>query len=212
MVEFMYYYNDDVLNKNAKQPDVYLTEEEAQAKADEAAKAAISNNGLARLVDDANTSSLVNVKASDFPEGITKIAPYTFYWAKTLGDIELPEGITSIGDSFCSQSSVTKIVFPDSYKTYPNATVQYCSHLTTVVFGANLSLFGNSTSAAIFQGCSKLTAVVFKRTSGVVILNGKPNSTITSYYVPDALVDSYKASSYWSAYADYIKPLSEWEG
>lgn len=37
-------------------------------------------------------------------------------------------------------------------------------------------------------------------------------STGTRIYVPDELVEEYKVAENWTAYADYIKPLSELEG
>lgn len=69
-----------------------------------------------------------------------------------------------------------------------------------------------------FYNCPKLTTVVIRTTSKVCTLsnvNAFTSSGVASgtgyVYVPDALVDSYKAASNWSTYANQIKGLSELE-
>ena len=69
-----------------------------------------------------------------------------------------------------------------------------------------------------FYNCPKLAIVVIRTTSKVCTLsnvNAFTSSGIASgtgyVYVPDNLVDSYKAASNWSTYANQIKGLSELE-
>ena len=72
-------------------------------------------------------------------------------------------------------------------------------------------------SNAAFDGCSNLTSIILRNTEQVctvkkthswdntVIYNG------TGYiYVPDELVEQYKAATYWINCSDKIKPLSEY--
>lgn len=67
----------------------------------------------------------------------------------------------------------------------------------------------------MFSGCTSLEALVIDGESVFNLSAGSGLSTSgigrgTGYvYVPDALVDSYKAASYWSTYANQIRPLSE---
>jgi hypothetical protein len=82
-----------------------------------------------------------------------------------------------------------------------------CSSLATVDLPEATSI-GDSA----FSSCSSLTTVILRNTEQVVTLSntnafsGAANAII---YVPDSLVDSYKAANNWSTYADRIKGLSE---
>lgn len=91
-----------------------------------------------------------------------------------------------------------------------------CTALAIVDVPNVTSICANSLS-----GCSVLTALIL-RSDAVVVLentnalanaNGMSNSAIangTGYvYVPSALVDSYKAATNWSAYADQILAIED---
>ena len=69
------------------------------------------------------------------------------------------------------------------------------------------------TSGYVFMDASRLKSLIIPGDTLVTITNttlsGMPAAT--KIYVPDELVASYKAASYWSARASYIKPLSEYE-
>lgn len=58
-----------------------------------------------------------------------------------------------------------------------------------------------------------LRAVVFQGTTIVRLADGRmPKRSTCSYYVPDEVIDDWKADSTWSSYINYIKPLSEYDG
>lgn len=104
--------------------------------------------------------------------------------------------------------------------TYTNNRVQSigerafngCSELTSVDFSAVTTI-----SDYAFYSCKKLTSVVLRKTDTICTLsatfafNNTPIKSGTGYiYVPDTLVDQYKAATNWSTYAANIKPLSEY--
>lgn len=69
-------------------------------------------------------------------------------------------------------------------------------------------------SSYVFYNATKLTTLIIPGDTLVTIANSNALSNMpaaTKIYVPDELVASYKAASYWSARASYIKPLSEYE-
>ena len=108
---------------------------------------------------------------------------YAFYGCSALTNVSLPN-VTSIG----------------SY------TFQNCSHLESV----NLP---NATSidSYAFNSCSALTTVILRANQVATLANtnaftGANNAII---YVPDSLVDSYKAATNWSTYTSRIKGISE---
>jgi hypothetical protein len=82
-----------------------------------------------------------------------------------------------------------------------------CSSLATVDLPEATSI-----GSSAFYGCSRLRTVILRNTERVATLSstnaftGAANAII---YVPDSLVESYKAANNWSTYADRIKGLSE---
>ena len=82
-----------------------------------------------------------------------------------------------------------------------------CSKLTSVDLPAATSIGGNA-----FSNCPALTRVILRSTDKVATLSftsAFSNTNNAIIYVPDALVDDYKAATNWSTYADRIKGLSE---
>jgi hypothetical protein len=95
----------------------------------------------------------------------------------------------------------------DEITNIGNYAFYNCSKLTTVDLPETTSIDGYA-----FYNCKSLTTVILRNTERVATLSstnvfaGAANAII---YVPDSLVDSYKAANNWSAYADRIKGLSE---
>ena len=152
-------------------------------------------------------SALTNVA---LPAAIT-IRSYAFSSCSNLTSIALPAATTIGSSAFSSCSKLTSVDFPAA-TTIGNSAFYGCSKLTSVDFPAATTI-GNSA----FYGCSKLTSVVLRKTdticelSGTSVFNNTPIKSGTGYiYVPDALVDQYKAATNWSTYAANIKPLSEY--
>ena len=142
---------------------------------------------------------------------------------------------TRIGSSaFSNCSSLVSAKFP--LVTYvENNALDACSKLVSVylplveVFGG--SVFKGDTSLETvdfpvlntiwelaFSGCTALKTVVLRlnRVSQLKtadVFNNTPIANGTGYiYVPDDLVEQYKAATNWSTYANQIKPISELEG
>lgn len=119
--------------------------------------------------------------------------------------------ITSIGNyAFCGCSSLVSIDFPLVASLDDNAFLS-CSALTTANFPAVTSI-GNYA----FNSCSHLTTLILRNTNtvcalGAMVLASTPIASGTGYiYVPAALVDSYKANSNWSAYANQFRALENY--
>ena len=96
----------------------------------------------------------------------------------------------------------------------PRYLVYNAQSLTTVVLNYPIVLTASYTITNIFYGCPHLTGT----TGGSVYYNyestrtyyGNPEQLKDLYfYVPDDLVEDYKAATNWSVYADQIKPISE---
>lgn len=94
---------------------------------------------------------------------------------------------------------------------------QSVNSLKIADFG-NVSAFTSGDASNTFKNATNMKAVVIRKTDGVATL-GTVNAfkwllnNVTGWYiyVPDDLVDAYKADSKWSTFADYFKPLSEYD-
>ena len=79
---------------------------------------------------------------------------------------------------------------------YTNTGVAISDHIMT------------SGSGVVFNGSPIKRIVITGTTVGT--MTGINTDVLEGIYVPDTAVDTFKAHSSWSAYADYIKPLSEY--
>ena len=100
-----------------------------------------------------NCHSLI---AIDLPEGVTSIGQGAFYRCSSLTAINLPEGIKSIGTgAFNGCSSLTAIDLPEGIKSIGNSAFACCSSLTAIDLPEGFKSIGNSA----FDGCSSLTYI-----------------------------------------------------
>lgn len=88
--------------------------------------------------------------------------------------------------------------------------------VTTIWLGNDSTTWKVSNSRSIFNYTSNLKHVVIRGTNVLNITSSDAfsNSSIAAgtglIYVPDSLVEDYKAANYWSTYASQIKPISEY--
>ena len=148
---------------------------------------------------------------TELPSGLTSIEDSAFQGCFELALSSLPSGLTSIGDY--AFSNCTKVTIPE----IPSGITIISSHVFEYLTVPKLILQGNIERILAYAfaytkintlALPNVTAVpslfsenVFKSSN---ILNG------TGYiYVPDTLVEDFKAATNWSTYAEQIKPISE---
>ena len=168
-----------------------------------------------------------NISGDCSNDRVTSIGDYAFYGCTKLTTVDFP-AVTSIGDNaFNGCSNLTTANFPVAIIIGDNA-FSNCSKFTTANFPAvttiGSSAFSSSTlttvdfpavtsiSSGAFRYCSQLTTLILRNTEKVATLNSTNafnNAAKCIIYVPDELVDDYKAASNWSKYANRIKGLSE---
>lgn len=121
------------------------------------------------------------------------------------------------GSEFINCSALTNVEFPALTTISGSNTFSGCTSLKTADFPALLTISGSDTFAGRYDAsaCTSLDALILRAPSVVSLasagfLTGTPIASGTGYiYVPDNLVDSYRAATNWSTYADQIKGLSE---
>lgn len=142
----------------------------------------------------------------------TNTGDYAFYDCANLVDINFPIATTVSAQCFRGCTSLEEVEFPKA--TYIGAYAFYQDKALKILRVPNAKEFGISA----LNGCTGLTALVIEQAEKICTLSSNvfANSSVASgtgfIYVPDDMVDSYKAHTNWSAYASQIKPLSELEG
>ena len=146
-------------------------------------------NTVDSVGDEALTKSIIDRSITEIRDNcVTSIGRYAFSYCSALTAADFPAA-TIIGDF-----------------AFDN-----CSNLTTADFPA-ATIIGQYA----FYYCSKLNTLILR--SGTMAklydtnaFSSTPISSGTGYiYVPAALVDSYKAASNWSTYANQIRAIEDY--
>ena len=146
----------------------------------------------------------------NFP-AVTHIDVYVFKNCKKLKSVNFPAATFISTGCFSGCTALSNVELPVA-KTV-QATIFYnCTALERVDFPV-VSNIGSS----VFNRCSALTCVIFRTTTKVVTMSSTntfmntPIASGTGYiYVPSALVDSYKAATNWSTYANQIRAIEDY--
>ena len=143
---------------------------------------------------------------------VTSIRKWGFYYTPQLAeDVSFP-ALEYMDNEAFSSSSITGFTAPKII-SINTGCFNYCSGLRFIDVGSA------DRSTQIYIGSNAISNVpaferLIIRNSSVARLASSNSlnvgSSLTGIYVPDSLVDSYKAATNWSAYADKIKPLSEY--
>lgn len=127
---------------------------------------------------------------ADFPN-VTSTGVNVFYACYALHTVNLPSLISINSNVFAYSSLLKRLDFPSV----------------------------ESISGGAFSSCSRLVTLILRKADAVCTLenvsafSGTPIAKSTGFvYVPDDLVEQYKAATNWSTYASQIKPISELEG
>lgn len=137
-----------------------------------------------------------------------------FNFCKGLKRISFPNLQTIYSDAFAYCSYLESVFLPNA-EIISSTAFRGCSSLSTVSFPNAKSFY-----QSVFTNCNLLMSVYLLSTSAATLSNANAfystpmsNSTYTgsfgSIYVPASLVDSYKAASNWSRYADRITSYVE---
>lgn len=140
-------------------------------------------------------------------------AGYNFRSCSALTDVDISSA-TALGvGMFSGCRALEKIVLPSVTKIH-NQVFTSCTNLRMIDFHQALTGIGSC-----FTNCTSLSAFILRSTTltpmtvaNVFSMNFTcPISSGTGYiYVPSALVDSYKAATNWSTYADQFRALEDW--
>ena len=126
---------------------------------------------------------------ADFPN-VTSTGVNIFYACYALHTVHLPSLISISSNMFAYSSLLKKLDFP-SVESIDTGAFSGCSRLVTLVLG-------KADAVCTLKNVNALTNTSIAKGTGYI-------------YVPDNLVEQYKAATNWSTYASQIKPISELE-
>lgn len=154
------------------------------------------------------------------PNTVTSIGQYSFASCKNMTKFRANGAITTFGTyTFCGASADHKMTMTECY--LPNlgtgialnlnwgstTAANACQQLQIVDIGKAKSIAANT-----FANCYKLQTLIMRRTSVTTCANVSAflNTPLRGYssrtatiYVPESLIDSYKAASVWSTINGY---------
>ena len=132
---------------------------------------------------------------------------------RTLSGAYSNDRITTIGNYAFYRTNITSLDCPN-VTSMKEGACYYCKNLETINF-PKLKNMGVSA----FLNCTKLVTVILREVDGICtlgstdIFKNTPIESGTGYvYVPAALVDSYKAATNWTVYADQIRAIEDYPG
>ena len=101
-------------------------------------------------------SECESLTSINIPDSVTSIGDSAFRWCKTLTSINIQDSVTSIGNSaFYGCRSLSSINIPDSVTSIGNSTFLLCGSLTSINIPGSVTSIGNRA----FYGCCSLTCI-----------------------------------------------------
>ena len=125
----------------------------------------------------------------DFPN-VTSAGVNVFYACYALRTVNLPSLLSISSNMFAYSSLLKRLDFP-SVESIDTGAFSGCSRLVTLILR-------KADTVCTLENVSALSGTSIAKGTGFV-------------YVPDNLVEQYKAATNWSTYANQIKPISELE-
>lgn len=190
-------------------------------------------NTIDALGDDVVIDSFINKTITEFKDNVlTTLNTSVFWYCYKLTTVDLPSvthAYTNVFGYRCN--SLTSVNLPE-LKTMGIQMFYGCPILPSIVLPKVESMSGRAFNCPVLTSidtsklksfssnpynCKSLTRLILRNTETVCSINSAtifdatPIGTGTGYiYVPRALVDSYKAATNWSTYADQFRALEDY--
>ena len=189
--------------------------------------ASVQNKTIKEIVNGKMTGTILNdfqrdslnLEKVDLPL-ITTLKSACFNGCKNLKSINFPSVTTIEAAAFGMCHRLRSVYFPSlTTITGWGAAFQVCITMKRAYFPKLTSIAGGNT----FGACQELTYLILGADTVCTIpstdtFNGTPIAGVTQHnagvpgyiYVPAALVDSYKAATNWSPFADLLRSIEDY--
>ena len=138
------------------------------------------------------------------PSSVTSLGEWCFYGCSSLTSINLPSSVTSLGEGcFHACSSLTSIDIPSSVTSIGEVCFFGCFALTSIVIPSSVTSIGDN----CFIFCLSLQTMICEIPTAIKVDFFETPIEQATLYVPEASLDSYKATSPWSSFGT-ILPIS----
>ena len=161
-------------------------------------------------VEDASKSDLISlidrsITQIDIPEGVTSIGAFAFSYCTNLERVTIPIGITLINTSAFSNTKLSSVIIPEGVTTLGKDIFYNCRNLTKITLPSSVE----NITELMFGRCVKLkTFICYAKTPPTLQANSFVDVPADCLiYVPAESVDAYKTAPNWSVRAEYIKPI-----
>lgn len=160
-------------------------------------------NTIDALGDDVVMDSIIDRTITEFKDdSIEAVGPYAFYNCSALSYVHLPLiKVILTYAAFGSCKALYKVTLPELVK------IGYYSFAYSKVYILDLP----KTTTLGYNTYEKASIThLLLRADSVCTLDKTSNYTPANIYVPAALIDSYKAATNWSTYADQFRALEDY--
>ena len=139
---------------------------------------------------------------------VTTVGVCAFAQCSKLIEINLPNLEKMTGINAFQNCTALEYIYLPKLQTVQTQCFNGCLNLKIAIFDSVTSIAGFG-----FQGCSKMEKLIIRQSESICTLgNAFYGFTFTgTIYVPDNLIEQYLNHTNWAAYAEQIKPLSEWK-
>ena len=184
-----------------------------------------SNNPYYAYLEDRKIGTLLSTE-------VTKVRDYGLYGRESLMAIDLPNCINVGSYAFNHCTALENVNLPECVDV-GECAFNYCKKLqnvnipkcTIIKYGAfqycnfrKIDLnFVEKIESSAFWNCTALECVKISNTETMCVLADKDAFSRTLIetgngyiYVPDELIEQYRTATNWSAFANQVKPLSEY--
>ena len=138
------------------------------------------------------------------PNSVTSIGGGAFSGCFGLTSVTIPNSVTSIGGgAFSGCFGLTSVTIPNSVKSIVRAAFSGCSGLTSVTIGSGVTSIGSGA----FRDCPDLLDVYCYSEKVPSTYSDAFNGSYPEYatlHVPDASIESYKATAPWSGFGKIV--------
>lgn len=147
-------------------------------------------------------------------ENVTALASYAFANCINLTELHTPN-VSTFGMMAVTETKITEFIITTTSNTRIVGSQAFKNNTLMSKFDVNNLYILSGASA--FNGCKVLDTLIIRNTDTAAKLSttsaftGTPIKTGTGYiYVPAAMVETYKAATNWSAYADQIRAIEDY--
>ena len=156
-------------------------------------------------IEESTFNTCSSLSSITIPNSVTSIGNSAFYSCSSLSSITIPNSVTSIGASaFNGCYSLSPITIPNSVTSILQQAFSRCFSLSSITIPDSVT----SIASSVFYTCSSVAFYDFSNHTSVPTLSNtnafKNIAVDCQIRVPASLVDTWKAATNWSTYADHI--------